>query len=537
MRLLFFVLLIFSFDAQSKIPEPGYGLPELASEARIKELNSKKRAKVMTPSVQRKMQRVLEALDEAGILEQEQALLKKEKKDKEAEAKDKEIAKAIANGQRELDDLKTRLASLQSYDRSMYYYYSAYYNLAYQDKISEAMNNYVKLVAEKDTAEKLRVNAYYVLAQLYLSESNYQSGLDYLLRWFKNTAEVNPDGYVLLGQAYYLLADKESTKSKVLASYQKAYNNMVEAKRLADEKQIRFRENWYSLLLASMGELDLKNEQVPVYEEILELYPKKKYFVNLAGLYNDLDRQRDYTALLKTAYTKQLLDKKGEFQSLAQMLVSSGNPYWAAEVILTGMTSVPGLRVVDQECMMSKVLDDDGNLKTDNKGIAIEELVCTDIYGPAFVKVGSPDALDAKATPVLIEDKQNLTILAGALRAAQERKAAIDVFEKLTKVTNDGEAFIAMGNLYYQEDEIEKAIEAINKGLKKGNLKNPGFAQLTLGQALFELQRFNEARDVFTKASASKKDSVKKSARAWLKYTDNEQERVKNLNIRRESIS
>ena len=213
MRLLFFVLLIFSFDVQSKIPEPGYGLPELASEARIKELNSKKRAKVMTPSVQRKMQRVLEALDEAGILEQEQALLKKEKKDKEAEAKDKEIAKAIANGQRELDDLKTRLASLQSYDRSMYYYYSAYYNLAYQDKISEAMNNYVKLVAEKDTAEKLRVNAYYVLAQLYLSESNYESGLDYLLRWFKNTAEVNPDGYVLLGQAYYLLADKESTKS------------------------------------------------------------------------------------------------------------------------------------------------------------------------------------------------------------------------------------------------------------------------------------------------------------------------------------
>ena len=232
-----------------------------------------------------------------------------------------------------------------------------------------------------------------------------------------------------------------------------------------------------------------------------------------------------------------MLDKKGEFQSLAQMLVSSGNPYWAAEVILTGMTSVPGLRVVDQECMMSKVLDDDGNLKTDNKGIAIEELVCTDIYGPAFVKAGSPDALDPKATPVLIEDKQNLTILAGALRAAQERKAAIDVFEKLTKVTNDGEAFIAMGNLYYQEDEIEKAIEAINKGLKKGNLKNPGFAQLTLGQALFELQRFNEARDVFTKASASKKDSVKKSARAWLKYTDNEQERVKNLNIRRESIS
>ena len=70
----------------------------------------------------------------------------------------------------------------------------------------------------------------------------------------------------------------------------------------------------------------------------------------------------------------------------------------------------------------------------------------------------------------MVEDKQNLSILAGALRAAQERQAAIDVFEKLTKVTSDGEAYIAMGNLYYQEDEIDKAIDAINQRLKKGKI-------------------------------------------------------------------
>ena len=97
-----------------------------------------------------------------------------------------------------------------------------------------------------------------------------------------------------------------------------------------------------------MSELELKEEQVPLYEEILELYPKKKYFVNLAGLYSDLDRPGDYTSLLKTAYTKQLLNKKSEFQSLSQMLLAAGNPYWASEVMLTGMTSVPGLRVIDQ---------------------------------------------------------------------------------------------------------------------------------------------------------------------------------------------
>ena len=95
---------------------------------------------------------------------------------------------------------------------------------------------------------------------------------------------------------------------------------------------------------------------------------------------------------------------------------------------------------------------------------------------------GSPQALEADAEPILEEDKRNLTILAESLRAAKEREAAIEIFEKLAKVTDDGEAYIAIGNLYYQEDEIDQSYcEAIDKGLKKGKLKNPGFAQLTSG--------------------------------------------------------
>ena len=32
-----------------------------------------------------------------------------------------------------------------------------------------------------------------------------------------------------------------------------------------------------SLLLAGMGELNLREEQIPIYEEVLEKFPKKKY--------------------------------------------------------------------------------------------------------------------------------------------------------------------------------------------------------------------------------------------------------------------
>mgnify|MGYP001267051470 CR=1 FL=1 len=537
MRFILLILITFSFNLFSEVPETGYGLPELASEQKIKELKTKKRAKIPSQSTQRKVQKVVEALDEASIAEEEKRLLTKAKKTNEAKEKDKIIDAAIRKGQSELNELKVRLDSLKSYDRSLYFYYQSYLNLAYQDDIPGAINMYRNFINEKDANEKLKIDSYFTLAQLYMSESNFRDGVKFLLQWFKNTPEVKPDAYVLLAQAYYLQADEEKSRSNAIKIKGKAYNNVMEAKRLADETGITFKENWYSLLLASMSELELKEQQVPLYVEILELYPKKKYFVNLAGLYSDLDRPGDYTSLLKTAYIKQLLDKKGEFQSLAQMLLAAGNPYWSAEVMLTGMTSVSGLQIIDQQCEMSKVLDDDGNLVKNRQGEDIEELVCTDIYGPAFVKAGSKLALDSKAEPFLLEDKQNLTILAEALRAAKERQAAIDVFKKLVSKTKDGEAYIAMGNLYYQEDDIENAIDSINKGLKRGNLKNPGYAQLTLGQALFELQRFSEARDVFTKASKSKKEAVKNSARAWLKYTEDEQERVRNLQLRKDSIS
>ena len=509
-----------------------YGLPRLISEAEKKKALQKKRSKVLTQSVARKVTRIVEAFDEAGTAEDEKALILKSEtytkaeKEKESRIKDREIKVAVAKAQKELDDLKEKIDSLKSYDRSMVWYYQGYINLVYADNLPGARQNYLNLIQEEDATPQIKLGSYYTVSQLYLADEDFTNGIKYLLLWFQKSPEVTAQAYVLLGQAYFLLDE-----------HKKAFSNLKRAKSITEEDGALFRENWYSLLIATMSELGLKEDQVPLYEEVLELFPKKKYFVNLAGLYNELERPLDYTALLKTAYTKQLLDKKSEFQSLSQSLLAAGNPYWAAEVMITGMTSVPGLQIVDQQCELSKVLDDRGNIKTNRQGEAVEEEVCLDVYGPAFVKPGSEAALDKDAKPVLEEDKQNLTILAEALRSARERRAAIDIFKKLVKITDDGEAYIAMGNLYYQEDDIAKAVEAIDKGLKKGKLKNPGYAQLTLGQAYFELGRFDDARKVFNKASQSKRDSVKKSARAWLKYTDAEQERVRNLQLRKESIS
>ena len=539
MRLLVALVIFFitpEFNGQAKGIEDldsEYGLPILITEEEKKRALKKKRSKVLTQSVARKVTRIVEAFDEAGVAEDKKAIIlksndySKAEKEQESKALDKEIKAAVAKAQKEINELKEKINSLKSYDKSMVWYYQGYINLVYADNLAGARQNYLSLIAEEDATPQIKLGSYYTVSQLYLADEDFTNGIKYLLEWFKKSPEVTAQAYVLLGQAYFLLNEHE-----------KAFSNLYKAKTITNEEGALFRENWYSLLIATLSELGLKEDQVPLYEEVLELFPKKKYFVNLAGLYNELERPIDYTALLKTAYTKQLLDKKSEFQSLSQSLMAAGNPYWAAEVMITGMTTVPGLADTGvDECELVKVLDDNGNIKTDRQGEPIQEELCVDVYGPAFVKPGSEEALDKDAKPVLEEDKQNLTILAEAFRSARERQAAIKIFQQLASITDDGEAYIAMGNLYYQEDMIDDAVKSIDKGLKKGKLKNPGYAQLTLGQAYFELGRFDDAREVFTKASQSKRESVKKSARAWLKYTDAEQERVKNLQIRKESIS
>ena len=59
---------------------------------------------------------------------------------------------------------------------------------------------------------------------------------------------------------------------------------------------------------------------------------------------------------------------------------------------------------------------------------------------------------------------------------------------------------------------------------------------LTLGQAYFELQKFEEAKKEFRIAARDKNKKVKTTANSWIKYTENEEIRVKNLALRRDFI-
>jgi tetratricopeptide (TPR) repeat protein len=282
---------------------------------------------------------------------------------------------------------------------------------------------------------------------------------------------------------------------------------MEKAVSLAEEEGYKPKENWYNLMAASIDalktEIGVKKallRRLDIYEILVNLYPKKTYFLQLGNVYGELDREKDYMITLKAAHAKDLLDKQSEYLALAQLLLLNQNPYWAAEVLVSGQKKI----TTYTETVKDKVTGEEKKIE--------------------------------KTGPVVKDTEKNLRLLADSWRMAQEIDKAIPVLEKAAKLSKEGKPYVLLGNLYLSEDKVQLAVDAILKGLKKGKIDKLSQVHLTLGQAYFELQKFDDAKKEFRIAARDKDKTIKSTANNWIKYTENEEIRVKNLALRREYI-
>ena len=426
-----------------------------------------KKARALQASTAKKMAKVYEALEVVD--------------DKGEPAPDMETVTRI------LTELRNDKDELKSYDRSVMWNAWAYVYFS-SEKYTQAMDAYRKLIAEPEVTIPLRTGALLSLGQLYMVQEDYERGIQYVLQWQKEIEKVTAQSYALLGQAYFSLED-----------YKKSLSSIETAIKLAEEEGYKPRENWYVIMAANIsemkseiGEKESLRRQLPIYEILVNLYPKKIYYLQLGGTYNQLGREKDYMITLKAAYAKDLLDKESEYLALAQLLLLSENPYWAATVLEAGQK-----KLVEQK---------------------------------------DEETEEVTMVRVVKDTEKNLKLLADSWRMAQEIDRAIPILERVSKMSKDGKSYVLLGNLYLSEDKITQAIDAIEKGIKKGGLKNTSQVYMALGQAHFENQSFETAKKQFRIAARSKDEKIKKAANNWLKYTENEEVRIKNLALRRDFI-
>jgi len=454
---IFFIAFTLNIEAQNQ-----------STNREVKKTNIKyKKARALQASTAKKMAKVYEALEVVD--------------EKGEPDPDMETVLSILN------ELRRDMSNLKSYDRSVMW--NAWAFVYFSDgKYEEAMDAYYRLINEPEVTIGLRVGALLSLAQLHLVQENYKEGIELILQWMDEVEKVTAQSYSLLGQAYYQTGD-----------FRKSLTSMETAVTMAEEEGYKPRENWYVIMAACIGELkkDIGEKesllrQIDIYEILVNLYPKKQYFIQLGGSYGQLGREKDYMITLKAAHQKDFLNKESEYLALTQLLLLNQNPYWAAQVFVSGQKKM--ITIVDEKTEEEKIV------------------------------------------PVIKDTEKNLKLLADAWRMAQEIDKAIPVLEKAANMSKDGESFVLLGNLYLSEDKVEKAVEAINKGLEKGKVKKLSQVYLTLGQAYFELQQFEEAKKNFRIAARDKDKKIKQQANNWIKYTENEEIRVANLALRRDYI-
>jgi len=369
-----------------------------------------------------------------------------------AEEKDLNLAAKI------LDDMLAgrRDNELNSYELANVYNLYAFVHYSRED-YGRALGAYENVVSQPDIPLAMEINTRYTIAQLYFVQEQWQQGVNALLKWFDMTQSPNANAYVLLSQGYYQLKD-----------YDKALDNIEIAIADYDSKGKIPKENWYNLARFLHAERDDQKATIDILEKLITFYPKKDYWVQLSYMYSEQNRSTDQLGALETAYVQDMLEKDGEYRSMASLFLNAEVPWKAAQVLREGF---------DKE--------------------------------------------------IVEDNSKNWELLAGSLRQAQEVQAAIPAMKQAAEKSDDGELYARLGSIYLDAERYDDAIEAVTKGLQRGGVKRPDQARLVLGMAHFNKDQYKSARQAFR--AAGRDERSEQYARQWIRYMDSEIERQEKL--------
>ena len=110
-----------------------------------------------------------------------------------------------------------------------------------------------------------------------------------------------------------------------------------------------------------------------------------------------------------------------------------------------------------------------------------------------------------------------------ALAMSREYEKQIPVLKKLAELSGESKHYIYLGQAYNELGQWAEAVTAFRSGLKAKNMDKTADVQMQLGTALFNANRYAEARQSFVAAQQS--PTLAQQAGQWVKFVDQEIER------------
>jgi tetratricopeptide (TPR) repeat protein len=256
------------------------------------------------------------------------------------------------------------------------------------------------------------------------------------------------------------------------------YKEMVpaieNAMRVARERDKPVKEDWYGLLNFAYFQQENYRKVRDIQKILLQNWPKARYWKSLAGAFTELGEDEKLIYAYDAAHTQGMLEKDTEFVTMAQLYLQAEVPYKAGKLL--------------QEKM------DAGVVKKSEK---------------------------------------NYRLLSQAWTLAMEDEKSIPALQAAAKLATHGELDQRLANAYLNIGDYGECVKSANDSLRKGGLKNPDNARISLGMCLYNLKRYGDAKSAFRKAADTPRSA--KMAGQWIKVIDADVERNRQIRLAEEA--
>ena len=334
-------------------------------------------------------------------------------KTKQAQAVSKEVYERIQKAQEQVDEenytaaLKT-LNSLYNPDKLTEYEQAnvlnylgfVHYNT---DNMPQAIATYQKLLAIPSLEPQMAKATTFTMAQLLTVEERYREALNTIDKWFTLEPNPAPQPYILKAQVHYHLEE-----------YQAMVQPIETAMEVARKRDLQVKEDWWGLLNFAYFQQENYTKVRDIQKILLQTWPKKRYWLSLAGAFTELGQDEKLIYAYDAAFTQDMLEKGTEFVTMAQLYLQAEVPYKAAKLL--------------QE------------------------------------KIDSG---------VVVKNEKNYRLLSQSWMLAQEDAKAIPALQSAAALAKNGEVDARLANSYLNVGEYGECVTSANTAIRKGGLKSP----------------------------------------------------------------
>lgn len=238
------------------------------------------------------------------------------------------------------------------------------------------------------------------------------------------------------------------------------YRDMIKpietAMEVARKREKPIKEDWWVLLNFAYFQQEDYRKVRDIQKILLVSWPKKRYWFSLAGAYTELGEENNLVASYDAAHTQGLLERESELVTMAQLYLQQEVPYKAATLL-------------DAEMEKGRVS----------------------------------------------RNAKNYRLLSQAWQLAQEDEKSIPALKEAARLSNEGELDLRLGNAYLNLGRYGECISAVRAGLRKGGIKSPDNAQISLGMCLYNQKKYRAAINAFREARKTRRSA--RIANQWIK--------------------